>query len=409
MSNGVRACQLGLGALTLCLCSSASIAATSNASSCLSAAVQSAISSASTGDTVQVPAGTCSWKTPVSIPSNKKITVRGAGRNSTIITRSPAGFVLNVNQSGSRVTGFTFHSGMINIDGDDWRIDSNRFTATSKFFESIIVRGDRENAHPRGVIDHNEFTGGARILVAGWSGLATHAIWSQPLALGAASGQKVFVEDNTFSYTQWSGVFDTNYGGRFVFRHNTVTNGYVEVHSLQQGRASRSWEIYNNTFKQGGGASLWVPLFIRGGTGVIYNNTVTGTWGQPTITLDNVRSVSTGYDYGVCNGGSPADGNQLSNGWPCRDQIGRGSDTTLWTTQNQYPSQTSEPAYFWNNTAPGGAALGVYVHNNTDAWIVSGRDFFNNTQRPGYTPYPYPHPLTQEASAPPAPTSPIGR
>lgn len=404
MSLKISVLQLSLGFLTLCLSSSPVVAASRNAASCSAAAVQSAIDSARAGDLVLVPAGTCTWNTTVSIPSDKKLTVQGAGQDSTIIIRSPTGLVLNLNQSGSRVTGFTFRTGTINLDGDDWRIDSNLFAATSSFFEAIIVRGDRENAHPRGVIDHNEFTGGARIVVIGWSSTATHVIWSQPLSLGAASGQKVFVEDNTFRYTQWSGVFDTNYGGRFVFRHNTVTNGYVEVHSLQQGRAARSWEIYDNTFTQEGAARLWVPLFIRGGTGVIYNNTVRGTWGQPTITLDNVRSFSTGYDYGVCNGRSPADGNQLPNGWPCRDQIGRGSDTALWTTRNPYPSQLSEPAYFWNNTAPGGGALSIYVHNKTNAWIVAGRDFFTNTPRPGYAPYPYPHPLTQEGSTrPPAP------
>ncbi len=54
---------------------------------------------------------------------------------------------------------------------------------------------------------------------------------------------------------------------------------------------------------------------------------------------------------------------------------------------------------FWNNTYQGNP-LGVYIHNGTDAWIVSGRDYFNNTQAPGYTPYPYPHPLTQGGSAP---------
>jgi len=408
MSVGVTVFQLSLGALTLWLLSSSAVAATVNASNCSSATVQSAINSASPGDTVQVPVGTCSWSTAVSIPNNKRITLRGSGRDSTIITRSPAGSVLNLGQSGSRVTGFAFSSGTINVDGDDWRIDSNRFTAPSTFFDAILVFGDRESIHPRGVIDHNEFLSGARVNVVGWSNLAAHAIWSQPLALGSASGQKVFVEDNTFSYTQWSGVFDTNYGGRFVFRNNTVTNGYVEVHSLQQGRASRSWEIYDNTFAQGSGASLWVPLFIRGGTGVIYNNKVNGTWGDPSITLDNVRSAFPGYDYGMCAGSSPADGNQLPNGWPCRDQIGRGSDTSLWTTSNPYPSQTSEPAYFWGNTAPGGGTLGASVHNNTGAWIVSGRDFFNNTQRPGYAPYPYPHPLTQEGGSggptpPPAP------
>jgi hypothetical protein len=404
MSVGVRALQLCICVLTLSLSLPNGIAAAVPATSCAAEAVQSAINSASIGATILVPAGNCTWTTAVSIPNDKKITLQGAGPTATVITRSPSGRVVNMNQSGSRVTGFTFNSGTINVDGDDWRIDHNRFTAMRTFFDSILVRGDRANTHPRGLIDHNEFLGGARVAVIGWSNLAAHAIWAQPLGLGAQSGQKVFVEDNTFTYSVWSGVFDTNYGGRFVFRHNTVTNGYVEVHSLQQGRASRSWEIYDNTFAQSG-VSLWAPFFIRGGTGVVYNNNVTGAWGDPSIIVDNVRSFDTGNDYGMCSGASPADGNELSNGWPCRDQIGRSTDQSLWTTQNPYPSQTSDPAYFWNNTANGNA-MTVTVHNNTAAWIRSGRDFFNNTQRPGYSPYPYPHPLTQQSAAPSPPSAP---
>ena len=32
--------------------------------------------------------------------------------------------------------------------------------------------------------------------------------------------------------------------------------------------------------------------------------------------------------------------------------------------------------------------------------IQEGRDFFNDTQKPGYTPYTYPHPLATAASPP---------
>jgi hypothetical protein len=296
-----------------------------------------------------------------------------------------------------------FVEGGIQVDGDDWRVDNTKVTSSSAFFDGVSARGDRRGTHPRGVVDHNVFVN-ARVLVIGDAVLAAHALWSQPSPL-LGSPQRVFIEDNTFTGTMWTHAVDTNYGGSYVFRHNTLTNMYIEVHSLQQGRASRSWEIYSNTQDAPTARVMWAPMFIRGGTGVIYNNTVTGAWTQPEIILDNVRSFSTGYDYGVCNGGSPADGNQLSNGWPCRDQIGRGKDSALWTTSNPYPPQASEPAYFWNNTVPGGGAMRVYVHNNCDGWIVSGRDYFNDKARPDYTPYPYPHPLVSGGGGPPhAPT-----
>ena len=50
-------------------------AATFTASDCSKAAVESAISSASTGDVVIIPAGTCSWDTTVTL--SKSLTVKG--------------------------------------------------------------------------------------------------------------------------------------------------------------------------------------------------------------------------------------------------------------------------------------------------------------------------------------------
>jgi hypothetical protein len=415
MSIGAKVPRLCVGVVTLCLFSSPAVAAIVNATSCSSSAVQSAINAASTDDTVQVPAGACTWSTAVSIPGTKRITLRGAGMNSTVITRSGNTIVIDDGgRSGSRITGFEFVTGYIRVDGDDWRIDHNRFRNSQFASEGVWVRGDRPGAHPRGVVDHNEFIW-TRVLVFGDANLAAHPLWSQPSPIGNVSGQKVFVEDNAFSSSGWSQVIDTNYGGRYVFRNNAVTNGYMEAHSLQHGRGARTWEIYKNAFIAT--IDQWTPMFIRGGTGVIYDNTLTtsgaGHWNQPSITLDNVRSLTpfdTGLHYGPCNGSSTADGNQEANGWPCRDQIGRGGDVSRSNPSNTTPSatgwagQTSEPAYFWNN-AVNGAPLGVYIHNRTGEWIQSGRDYFNNVQRPAYTPYPYPHPLVaEEGGAPPAPT-----
>jgi hypothetical protein len=397
--------QLCLVMALVCFMATPAVAATINATSCSSSAVQSAIDSANTGDTVQIPAGACIWTTTVTIPSSKRITIAGAGMDATVITRAPAGVAINMTTSGSRVSGLGFVAGGMLVDGDDWRVDHTKVTSASAFFDAVFARGDRPGTHPRGVVDHNVFIN-ARVVIIGDAALAAHALWAQPSPL-LGSPQRVFVEDNTFVGTLWTHAIDTNYGGSFVFRHNTLTNMYIEAHSLQGGRATRSWEIYNNMLNAPRADLMWAPLFIRGGTGVIYNNSVLGAWGQPALILDNVRSFSSGYDYGVCNGSSPADGNQLSNGWPCRDQIGRGSDTALWTTQRPFPPQSAEPAYFWNNAAPGGGPLAVYIHNNSDPWIVEGRDYHNNVPRPEYTPFTYPHPLVS-GTTPGPPAAPTG-
>jgi hypothetical protein len=362
-------------------------AAAVDAADCSSTAVGAALRTAADGDTVRVPAGACAgWN--VTIPDGKRIVLRGAGPAST----SVSGGVLRLGSAGARLTGFALSDVQISVDGDDWRIDHNRIAGSRPFFD-LLVFGGRECTHPRGVIDHNELRN-IRVSVVGWNGLLAHCLWSRPLALG--DPQQVFVEDNTYVGTQWASAVDGSYGGRYVFRHNTVTDMYVEAHSVQGGnRAIRSWEIYNNTLRQSA-IPMWAPFFLRGGTGVVHGNTIDGTWSVPGIVLDNVRSFDDrGAPWFRCDGTRQADGNRLPNGWPCRDQIGRSTDTGLSTTADMKP-QAAQPAHFWNNTAPGGRSPAVVVHNRTEAWIVAGRDYVAGAPWPGYTPYPYPHPLTRE-------------
>ena len=58
------------------------------------------------------------------------------------------------------------------------------------------------------------------------------------------------------------------------------------------------------------------------------------------------------------------------------------------------PPQEHVPFYQWNNTHEG-SNIEVYVHNNCEAHIQENRDFYNNVERPDYTPYTYPHPLIE--------------
>ena len=99
-------------------------AATINAGSCSQANTQAAINSAANGDTVNIPAGSCTWNTGVAIPSAKKIMLKGAGIDLTVITVNPAGgTAVDLAKSGSRLTGFTFREGGVQVDGSNWRID----------------------------------------------------------------------------------------------------------------------------------------------------------------------------------------------------------------------------------------------------------------------------------------------
>jgi len=365
-------------------------AATVRAASCSQADVAKAVFSAGTGDLVIVPAGSCTWTQTVSIST--RITLQGAGTDLTTITGSPAGMMaIDGGQSGSRIMGFTFNKSYITVDGDGWRVDHCKFVG-----DGIYVVGQREAQHPSGVIDHCTLIDG-RILVIGWAGLMAHALWAQPLDLGGVAGV-VYVEDCSFTGINMPNAMDTNYGGRYVFRYNKLTDAYVEAHSLQGNhRASRRWEIYNNTFNQVNNP-MWVPMFLRGGTGVVFNNVLTGSWTRPGIALDNVRSCDSRAGSGKCDGSSPWDGNQPGgNGYPCRDQIGRSMDSRLWTLFSPYPPQASDPAFAWNNKH-GANDVVFFQHDNcpqSPAHIQPGRDYYSNTQKQGYKPAAYPHPLVQ--------------
>ncbi len=274
----------------------------------------------------------------------------------------------------------------------------------------VLAHGTREDSHPTGVIDHCFFDN-QRIIVVGWGGYGslTNVQWAQPSPIG--TGNAVFVEDCEFTYTDFQNVIDANYGGRYVFRNNTVDGAYVECHSVQQNhRATRSWEIYGNRLASSPETyNPWITMSLRGGTGVVFDNIVADTnWGTIGIGLDNVRTL---YSK---PGGGLADGNtepiETYRGWPARDQIGRGQDEWAWTDENPYPPQASEPAYFWNNKRETGEDLYIFVRDGFEIHIQQNRDYYVGVPRPGYTPYTYPHPLIQEwdesgTSAPAAPSS----
>ena len=325
---------------------------------------------------------------------NFRFTFRGKNKTETIFHANIVGEAIRSIADDVIFRGFQIdfdnNSGWgIGISGLDWVVYNIIFNNdTVNTIEGVHATSYGTDSHPRGLVYGCTFNE-TRMLVYGSSTLMAHHRWNEDSVIGTADA--VFVEDCTFNRT-FGSCIDSNYGAKYVFRHNTVYNCYAMTHSIQgNNRASRSFEIYENDFISNNG-TVWTPYFLRGGTGVVFNNTSTGDWGQNVIALDNIRCFDgSGCDGGLCDGSSLWDSNEEAYGWLGRDQIGAGKDTSLWTGGNPYPAQVKEPAYFWNNTKEAAAPVPVIIHNGCGQWIAENRDYYM-IAKPAYTSYTYPHP-----------------
>jgi hypothetical protein len=357
------------------------------------ASIRACINNAVTGDTVNVSAGSFTSSNGLVI-DGKNITLHGAGIDQTVINGQYAVFNVDIADTASRVTGFTFNLGGV-LSGyrtgsaslnNDWRVDHNKFVGSGGHQEMVTVKcsdAPTGGQHCRGLVDHNTFLKGGFPQAKGMNAnVNMHRAWALPTNLGSPNA--LYVEDNTFIWVpnvdgpdSCVDMIDMNYGGRAVVRFNTLRFSCSEIHSLASDvRASRSWEIYKNTNTGNG----WTSGLIRGGTGIVWGNTwITGSDGRPVspYALDNVRSFEGppgDKHYGECNGGSSADGNTISNGYPCRDQIGRGQDAGLTqpscddgtntgclgvTNATRFQPQALEPVYFVRNYDNTGAIVPV--------------------------------------------------
>jgi hypothetical protein len=341
-------------------------AATKTAVSCSLADVKAAINSAASGDTVIIPAGSCSWTTDAITVNKTNLTIEGAGAGNTIITLTGggAGFIADSTANGLRVTGLEIRSGMglYSRGIRDLRVDHCKFVSQS----DVAIQ---TNGFVTGVFDHNTFvdTYGARLYGDNNN--------SETFPMDLGTSEALFFEDNTITMSSGSTkahFVASNSGSRYVFRYNTFNysaslwdiidaHGYCEV----QGRGSFTWEVYNNKFNLA--SNLNRIIHFRGGQGVVFNNNININASWP-IVLD---------EYAKCNLPCVA----TCSSYPCKDQINN--------------------SYFWNNKRNCGSDLDnctsgttfTATNDCTDV-IQKGRDYWDSAM-PNYTPYTYPHPLVQ--------------
>ena len=415
-------------------------AAQINAATCSKADVTTAVNSAADGDTVRIPAGSCAWTGALS--TAKGISIIGAGEGVTTITGGGFDFT-TPSGKGFRASGMTIKgtAGVgVYSSSKSWRVDHITFdTVTGRPSSRIVWIEPVSGQSSAGVIDHVTFRNPQSIQVhyRGSQADGGNGEWMRPLGLGGSDA--VYIEDSTFSHATLevsSPVTDCDGGGRLVFRRNTVSNAYFEMHDAIIGglRGCRRWEVYDNTFTKTYNSGQCTYIGIRGGTGVVFNNTfVNPTDCDKGIQIVNYRTYQTGGSPwgalcrnttgkaclnsltkgpasctsdancgGVAGSCIAIDGPiSAPSGYPCRDQIG--------TTGNS--PQTSQPALFWNNLLDGVPVTTIDVTGGS--YVGINRDFcVSATTKPAscngitttYTPYVYPHPLTSGGGggAPPA-------
>jgi hypothetical protein len=346
--------------------------------------IQAAVGETSLGGVARLPVGCFELKRLLAIPEG--ISLAGAGVTRTILFRpaprpegTPLSFirVTGADARGqSRITGIAFVNVAypgdaapdmgIEIDGcHDFRVDNCYFEGFGS--SAVRVTGDS-----RGVVDHCTFVGNYKPAIENLGygvGVTNDNKWDEDMKLGTA--EAVFVEDCTFVGCRHA--VTSNAGAHYVFRYNLVMESVishpVDAHGPGYGssRGTRCVEIYANTIKdprhgtdtgQAGDRPTDVAILVRGGGGVIFDNTF----------YNYLKPIELVLEFGA-----PP---ELRGAYPWQDQV-----HDLW---------------IWNNRDERGTYVPqVNGYDRSREYILLNRDYFTRA-RPGYVPYTYPHPLTQQ-------------
>ncbi len=249
-------------------------AATITAQSCNNTAalphVQAAVNAANPGDTVVVPAGSCTWTSRLTI--TKGIILKGAGITETIITAGLDGDdsstgdgnylvvytpATPANNETFRLTGFTFDCASriqaLKLENETLnilnkiRIDHNKFINGRDGTRFLLSYGTIY-----GVVDNNYFDKNTDIGQTMDFYALNATTWTN-FSFTFGSADNMYFEDNTVTMDDVN--HDIGLGGRFCARYNTYTHvnvarqwGGFEMHGNQPGAnlSAMGAEVYGN-------------------------------------------------------------------------------------------------------------------------------------------------------------------
>jgi hypothetical protein len=364
---------------------------------------------ASDGDTVQIPAGTATWTSGITIA--KGITVQGAGRTSTVITNNISGtgsysqplFTLSDGGSGTR---------RISAIGMRAPAISNNFTGRQGIGIAIYGYGTQKRVdncqfddlyaglyigNSNGVSDHNYYYNLSEVArhvgynLSPDSGVVGQLYaWNhfRPLAFDSLN---YFIHENeTVEITGDANVSDEVEACSYCFRYSTITlreahSPYTAAQSfplfdchgdnpLSGQYSALATLIYENDITLKTGAQSAPFMTHRGGKGIYFNNRVVSQGGSGYAAVQ-IWEESVRYNY---------------------------PHWTYW--------DVAQDVYVWNNTY-NGAVQGAGPDQYSGSVIIEGVNYFNHPPQSGQYGYPlalptYPHPLVSGGVAPtPTPTA----
>lgn len=310
-------------------------AAIFNAASCSFIDVSNAVKLASDKDQVIVPAGSAMWLSGLLITNDIWLMGQGAGQTIIVDGTEHVGptslirWLMNTN-GFPRMSGFTFAStnnqdtyprnfnGCLYFYG----LPAYGFRIDHCLFTNLVGAQVAIDGWAYGVIDHNNFVDNFDIGV-----LVFHTTygghnygdgsWADDPKLGSTN--VVCIENNFFndfnSSASTANALDTYYGGRVVFRFNYCLNTAPSTHGTEssgRARGFRTLEVYGNTMIGTNTEGVSAGTF-RGGAGLVYSNTYTGTFFSGAMGGVDYRMIYGPIVWNAANTVSPWDTNFNAN------------------------------------------------------------------------------------------------
>jgi hypothetical protein len=370
---------------------------------------QAAINASRGGTTVVIPNGSYTWSAGITI--TRSVNLTGQSKGGVTVTNNAGGNDLITVSGGAafavRIGNLNLIQGSGDGSGRHMVVYVPIFLHDCYFETNGRVWRSIQWATNGGIIWNCRFYSNRQDNSGiGFKPTGLDSSWTTNSTIGNTDVKGVantYVEDCTFKDLFLQAVdFDDN--SRTVVRHCTFDNSAIASHGQDTSPAgARHWEVYDNVFTfTASGENYPLNLnyffYVRGGTGVIADNVfphiASQMWGEKGEILMTVFNIRRSSQYVPCQ-----------TSYPAARQIGR---------NYRNGSNVTDPVYIWGNTGSGNYNNPGIVDYQPDQcgngqlsinYIKAGRDYITGSAKPGYSPYPYPHPLRNAIASPKLPAS----